>query len=395
AFYRGRVYATRAQLRALDQRWLAAVMDARRMRTAFNDALERHPGLTDADLWLGLYDVLIDRAPAAVKALGLLLLLPGGDEERGLRRLERAARGGGPFAPEAELYLTGIRYWAQNDPSAAIGALDRVARRFPQNGYLPALAAYGHLEAFGDAVGAYDELSRAIELAGDDQLLLWSSRFMRARAAFWAGLVAEALADLEELDGEPPDLLPDLPPQALVLRGQIEAQVGDGAAARRSLEQVLANPDWSRYHLHARSEGARPHDPLETEIFRANLEGQRLAASGQVAAARAALDSVLRGYPGNPQSRYHLAEIDLHSGHYAEAAEAFTSVAEQAPPTPTWLAPWAWVKAGWSHDALGQRRAAKAAYERARGYEGRYDEGAVRAVKRFLERPYRAQNRRQ
>ncbi|MFQ5744997.1 MAG: tetratricopeptide repeat protein [Acidobacteriota bacterium] len=389
AFYKGRVYATRAQLRLQEKRWMAAAQDARRMRSTFNKVLKQQPDLTDAALWPGLYDLFADRAPGAVKVLGFFFFLPRGNEQRGLRRLQQAAAGPGPFATEAKLYQVGVQYWAKNDPAAAVDELEALAARFPSNGYLHLFLAYGRLEAFGDAAGAHFDLSRAIKLAGNETLLLWSARMMDARVALLAGLVPEALADLQALEDRPPEMLADQVPQAFILRGHIEGQLGEVERSRQTLERVLANPAWSRFHGAARSERSRPHDQLEAEIFRANLEGQRQAASGHREAARESLEAVLARYPDNPQTRYRLAEMDLASGRYGEAAAAFEAVAREEPEKPTWLAPWSWVKAGWCHDALDNRQAAEAAYRDALQYKHRYDEGAVRAAERFLRRPYR------
>ena len=83
-----------------------------------------------------------------------------------------------------------------------------------------------------------------------------------------------------------------------------------------------------------------------------------------------------------------VAELAFSEGDFRAAAEAFTAVGRQAPERPTWLAPWAWVKAGWAYDAQGRHDLAEPAYKKAREYEGRYDELAARIAERFMEQSY-------
>jgi tetratricopeptide (TPR) repeat protein len=419
AFFRGRVYGTRALLRAVERRWFASSQDARRMHAAFSDALDLRPDLTDALAGLGLYDVAGDQAGLPVKILSALMFMPRADQERGVERLQTSVAGSGPFAPEAKLYLAAVRYAALNDPNAGLETLAELERQFPGNPYLAAMGSYVYVEAFGDMARGAAELTRALELAEPKQMLLiWPATLQRARTRFLAGLIPEALADVRALDTEPPELFAYLRAWALILEARILFQIGEEEAARAAIERVLATEEWARFHDNARSERSRPHDDLEIAIFLANLPGRRLMAmarssglrstespppgaqvdeglivGGQVDqellhAARRELESVFEHYPGNSQTRFHLAELSFSEGDYATAANAFAAVGRDAPERPTWLAPWAWVKAGWAYDARGRHDLAEAAYRQAREYEGRYDELAARVAERFTEQPY-------
>ena len=399
AFFRGRAYGTRALLRAVERRWLATSQDTRRMHSALSEVLELQPGLTDALSGLGMYDIAGDQAALPVKILSTLLFMPAADLERGIERLQTSADGSGPFAPEAKLYLAAARYAALNDPNGGLLTLAEIERQFPDNPYLAAMTAYVYFEAFGDMPRGEAKLSRALRLAAPGQdLLIWPATLQRASARYLAGLIPEALEDVRSLDTEPPELFVYLRAWALILEARILFQIGERDAAQAAIDRVLAEEEWSRFHNRARSEQSRPHGDDEIVIYMANLPGRRLLAAAQqrgsgvneaeLNGARFALESVFEHYPDNPQTRFHLAELAFSAGDFGAAAEAFAAVGRRAPERPTWLAPWAWVKAGWAYDAQGRHDLAEAAYKKAQEYEGRYDELAARIAERFMEQPY-------
>ena len=404
AFFRGRAYGTRALLRAVERRWFATSQDTRRMHSALSDALELRPDLTDAMAGLGLYDIAADQAALPVKILSTLLFMPSADQGRGMDRLQTSADGTGPFAPEAKLFLAAARYAALNDPNGGLETLADLEREFPDNPYLAAMGAYVYFEAFGDMPRGEAELTRALDLAEPEQeLLIWPATLQRAGARYLAGLIPEALEDVRALDTEPPELFVYLRPWALILEARILFQIGEPDAARAVIERVLAQEEWSRFHNLARSERSRPHGDDEILLYLTNLPGRRMMAAAQLdrgrvnggrvnearlADARLEFVSVFEQYPDNPQTRYHLAELAFGEGDFVGAADAFASVGRQAPERPTWLAPWAWVKAGWAYDSQGRHDLAEAAYRKAREYDGRYDELAARVAERFMRQPY-------
>jgi len=367
-FFRGRAYGTRALLRAVERRWFATSQDTRRMHSALSRVLELQPDLTDALSGLGMYDIAGDQVAVPVKILSTLLFMPASDLERGIERLQTSAYGTGPFAPEAKLYLAAARYSALNDPNSGLRTLAELEQQFPDNPYLAAMVAYVYFEAFGDMARGEAELTRALRFAEPGQdLVIWPATLQRAGARYLAGLIPEALEDVRSLDTEPPELF-------VYLR------------------------EWSRFHNLASSELSRPHGDDEIVIYLSNLPGRRLLAAAQLDGrrldearlddARRELRRVFDHYPDNPQTRFHLGEVAFSKGDFRAAAEAFAAVGRQAPERPTWLAPWAWVKAGWAYDAQGRHDLAEAAYKKAREYRGRYDERAARVAQRFMEQPY-------
>ena len=88
-----------------------AARDGKRIKDALERALALDPALDDAKFGIGLYHYYADIAPAALRLLRWLLLLPGGDRADGLRQIEeararrpaRARRGRLPAAPDLPL----------------------------------------------------------------------------------------------------------------------------------------------------------------------------------------------------------------------------------------------------------------------------------------------------
>ena len=83
-FYLAGAYAPVSQWRVLRGERLAAARDGKRIKDALERALELNPMLQDAWFGIGLYHYYADVAPAALKVLRFLLLLPGGDRAQGL-----------------------------------------------------------------------------------------------------------------------------------------------------------------------------------------------------------------------------------------------------------------------------------------------------------------------
>ena len=90
-FYLGAAYGVRAQWRVQRVERLAAARDGKRIKESLERALALDPEMHDAEFGIGMYRYYADVAPAVLRLLRWLLLLPGGDRVDGLRQLERAA----------------------------------------------------------------------------------------------------------------------------------------------------------------------------------------------------------------------------------------------------------------------------------------------------------------
>jgi tetratricopeptide (TPR) repeat protein len=132
-FYLGGAYGARAQWRILREERLAAARDGRRIKNALEQALLLDPSLNDAYFGIGLYHYYADVAPAALRMLRWLLLLPGGDRLEGMREMLRARSNGQLLQSEADYQLHLIYLWYENQPQRALQLLRGLQDRHPRN----------------------------------------------------------------------------------------------------------------------------------------------------------------------------------------------------------------------------------------------------------------------
>lgn len=140
-FYLGGAYGARAQWRVLRGERLAAARDGKRIKTALERALTLEPSMADAWAGIGLYHYYAAVAPAALKMLRWLLLLPGGDRVQGLEELERGRSGGALVADEADYQLHLIDLWYEKQPARAVERLRALRDRHPRNPHFRQLIA--------------------------------------------------------------------------------------------------------------------------------------------------------------------------------------------------------------------------------------------------------------
>ena len=132
-FYLGGAYGARAQWQALRGDRLDAAQDGTRIKAALERALALDPMLLDAYFGIGLYHYYADVAPAALKFLRWLLLLPGGDRTEGMEEMLRARRGGQLLGDEADYQLHLIYLWYEKQPQRALDLLRALRDRHPRN----------------------------------------------------------------------------------------------------------------------------------------------------------------------------------------------------------------------------------------------------------------------
>ncbi len=132
-FYLGGAYGARAQFRVLRVERLAAARDGKRIKTALERALALDPAMHDAEFGIGLYRYYADVAPAALKFLRWLLLLPGGDRVEGLQQLERASREGLIVRGEALYQIHVIDLWYEQKFREALAIARDLQARYPHN----------------------------------------------------------------------------------------------------------------------------------------------------------------------------------------------------------------------------------------------------------------------
>jgi tetratricopeptide (TPR) repeat protein len=132
-FYLAGSYGPLVQWRVLRGDHLAAARDAKKIKDALERSLELDPTLGDAYFGIGLYHYYADVAPAAVKILRWLFLLPGGDRATGLREMLRARETGELLKGEADYQLQVVDLWYEHKPMEALELLAGLDARYPAN----------------------------------------------------------------------------------------------------------------------------------------------------------------------------------------------------------------------------------------------------------------------
>lgn len=132
-FYAAGAHASLVQWRVLRRQRLAAARDGKKIIDALERAVALDPTLHDAYFGIGLYHYYADVAPAALKALRWLLLLPGGDRTRGLEEILRARTQGALLRGEADYQLHRLYLWYEKQPDRALDLLQALDARYPSN----------------------------------------------------------------------------------------------------------------------------------------------------------------------------------------------------------------------------------------------------------------------
>jgi tetratricopeptide (TPR) repeat protein len=177
-FYLAGSYAPLVQWRVVRGQRLSAARDGKKIKDALEKALALDPSLADAHFGIGLYHYYADVAPAALKILRWLLLLPGGDREEGLREMLQTRNEGALLRGEADYQLHWIYLWYEHQPGRALELLRSLDQRYPSNPvFLQEIAAVQH-EYFHDHAASAASWSQLIARERDGRAL--STRFAYA-----------------------------------------------------------------------------------------------------------------------------------------------------------------------------------------------------------------------
>lgn len=132
-FYLAASYAPLTQWRVLRDQKLSAARDGKRIKDALERTIALDPSMKDAYFGIGLYHYYADVAPAALKFLRFLLLMPGGDREAGLREMLTTRDQGVLLRGEADFQLHYLYLWYEHDPARALQLLRGLDARYRDN----------------------------------------------------------------------------------------------------------------------------------------------------------------------------------------------------------------------------------------------------------------------
>jgi tetratricopeptide (TPR) repeat protein len=132
-FYLGAALGVRGQWRVLREERVAAARDGKRIKTALERALQLDPLMHDAAFGIGVYRYYAAIAPAYLRWLRWLLLLPGGNRAEGLAQMERASRLGQLVRAEADYQLHVVYLWYEQRYPEALTLVRSLQSRYPRN----------------------------------------------------------------------------------------------------------------------------------------------------------------------------------------------------------------------------------------------------------------------
>ena len=188
-FYLAGAYAPLSQWRVLRGARVAAARDGKRIKDALERALALDSRLQDAWFGIGLYHYYADIAPAALKVLRFLLLLPGGDRVQGLQEMERARTRVELLRGEADYQLHWLYLWYEEQPLRALDLLRSLDERYPTNPlFLQRIADVEHVY-FHDHLASANSWRALLDRATTKRVALPTLAQNRARI----GLAAESI----------------------------------------------------------------------------------------------------------------------------------------------------------------------------------------------------------
>ena len=166
-FYLGAAYGVRAQWRVHRVERLAAARDGKRIKESLERALVLDPAMHDAEFGVGMYRYYADVAPAVLRFLRWLLLLPGGNRVAGLQQLERAATQGQLVRGEAQFQIHVLYLWYENKWREALGIVRSLQARYPHNPLFHQIEAEILDGYFHDPAASLRASERLLSLARD------------------------------------------------------------------------------------------------------------------------------------------------------------------------------------------------------------------------------------
>jgi tetratricopeptide (TPR) repeat protein len=398
-FYLGGAYGARVQWRVVRQERLGAARDGRRVKQALDRTLALAPGLVDAQFGLGLYEYYADIAPTAAKILRVLLMLPGGDRDRGLARMQQTRQAGQLLDDEAAFQLHVVYFWYENRAADAIGLLRELIERHPRHPYFRRAIADAQAVYLHDASAAlatWRELAHLADTGAVNEAAL-------ARADAHLGIAVSldalgetdaALAELERLRAVAPLVPWSIGTRVALALGRAHDRLGHRAEAEAALRQVIAataRVDPLDLGDAARRILQKPTPEARGRAHRLGLEAWRAYESDPAAPVLPRFDEAIALDPANGVTRLHYARVLSARQRTTRAiAELDAALAAAATTPPTTIADAA-LLAGRLREQQRDRTTAIACYRRAAATFGAAAETRTAAT-RALERLERTRN---
>jgi tetratricopeptide (TPR) repeat protein len=394
-FFMGAAYAARVQWRVLREERLAAARDGKRIKQALEQAIELAPGMEDAYFGIGMYQYYADVAPAAARFLRFLLLLPGGDRDKGLAQMLRAREHGRLLQGEADYQLHLVYLWYEEDPDRALGLLEGLRKQYPTNPlFLVQIAgiqdAYQH-----DITASLDTWRTLLAMAREHRVNAPGIAEPRARLGIARQLEAlhqtdRAIEQLEAIVTSKPTAPYSSLALALLRLGEAHDRLGARtqalAAYRRAAAAVPAEDYLEVADEAARRIRAGPV-PKKAEAYRLSLQGWRRFEKDDLRGAADALERSISLEPRDPVARYRYGRVLQAKRDDAGALEQFVLALRDAKECPAPLVGSAYLEAARLYERAGHGEQALSWYRVAATLFGAAQEtrtAAARAITRLV-----------
>ncbi len=369
-FYLGASYAARVQWRVLRNEKISAARDGKRIRDALQQAIKLDPALDDAYFGRGMYKYYADVAPAALRFLRMLLLLPGGDREGGLREMLRARTSGRLLQGEADYQLHVIYLWYERRTDRALQLLRSLHEHYPGNPLFLSQIAEIQDRYEHDVAASLDTWRALLAAAGEQRVNASGLAAAQARLG-----VARHLDTLHQTDHAIEQLSevianrPAAPYSALALAhlrlGEARDRLGArGEAVTAYRAAIAATPagDPLEIRRQAGERLRRTPDLGRAEAYRLSVEGWRALERNDTPRAAAALERSLTLNAGDPVARYRYGRV-LQAMHAdARALAQFELAIRGARACPAPVLGVAYLEAARLHERLGRRDSALSYY---------------------------------
>ncbi len=366
----GTAYIFIAQYRASEKKIFKAASAAKKGKAFLEKAVQANPDLVDAQFGLGAYNYYADKVSALVKGLRSLLLLPGGNSEKGLAQLQQVAERGRYFRTEAQLLLAVI-YQGRHEQRYRL-ALDHLNAALAQNADSPIiLGSIGELQL---RLGSYPEshavLERAISKcsASSDRDQEVLGHLLQVLLADSLDLSLHSSEALRELRASLKDtkFQPDWRNRALGVATRACLRLGDV----ESLEQtyrVLGATQEERNALQARYGNPAWNDPAVARSLSPVLTKME---NGPADAVLPLISSLLATYPDDPELLFHRGRLSFHLARWEEAQQWLAKIPDSPATTAPWILGWKALFLGRSRWEQGAREGALASYRLALEVDG-------------------------
>ncbi len=393
-FYLGAAYGSRVQYHAQRSEFLAAARDGKRIKNALEKALSLDSQIQDANFGIGMYEYYADTAPAALKFLRWLLLLPGGDKVKGMRQMLQTRNQGVLLKGDAAYQLHFIYLWYEKDPNRAQALLEELRTRFPHNPMFLLNLAQLHETYRGDRIAALAMYRSLVDAARSGELR--EAELSETWGHLGAAEQLDALAETDRALDELRLIVERRPakPFGAVARahlglGRAYDRLGqrDKAVAEFQAAQASAPPGDPREVRQAALYGlSRKPDARTAEAYRLSLEGWRDFERGATAEAARLLDRAIALRPDDGVHRFRRGRVFEASGDRARALNEFERALQARPAPPAPFVAGSFIARGRLLEAAGDRVRAISNYEwatRVYGVDAPTRDAATQALARL------------